>query len=368
MASIFYRKNRGCWFGQATVDGRRVKRKFHPNKKKSEGMFHRWVVELESAKGRHQFDTTITLQEFVDLHYFPWLKGAKSSAMQVREKLTVRTWIEVNGDCRLCKIDRRMAARFQSERRKKVKARTVNHDVGVISFVLKKAVEWKILEVNPLVGLAKLRETQSQPRWLTSEEIDALMTKAPDRLKVILITFLNTGLRKGELIRLEWKDVDLNGAFITVRHKGEVTTKSKKERTVDLNTTVVDALRIHRQKMKSRFGKLPQHVFVTGLGSPMKNNLYRDIRLVFKDAGIEGAKIHSLRHTFGSQAVMAGMDLVTLQKLMGHSDIKTTMIYAHVDRAHMRSEVNRLALGVPKGDKDVASLSAERAKRAGQAG
>ena len=194
------------------------------------------------------------------------------------------------------------------------------------------------------------------------------MAVAPLWLAAVLLVFLNVGLRRGELIRLEWSDVDLVARTLMVRHKGEVTTKSRRERVVDLNDLVVTTLREHRREMRTRLRSLPEHVFVTERGTPLGNNLNRAIGRVHRKAGIEGANVHSLRHTFGAQAVMAGVDLPTLQSLMGHSSITTTMIYAHVDRRHQAAAVNRLALGAPRPSADVASLAEERARRERETG
>ena len=364
MASLFYRKDRGCWYGQATVDGVRKKQKLTANKKESELLLAQWVLDRERQRGLPILVHGMRLKQFYEEVYRPWAAGAKSKAMLKREDLTLRTWYSTIGDLPLSELSKGLAARFQAIRRPTCTARTVNLDTGVISHVLNKAVEWSYLELNPLAGMQKLRETKSAPRWLTSEEIGDLMKKVPERLRAVVITFLNTGLRKGELLRLEWADVDLAGRYLTVRHKGEQTTKGKKERMVDLNDLTVDTLRAHRSEMLATFGELPQWVFVTKLGSPMQANLYRDLKKVFEDAGIKDAKIHSLRHTFGAQAVMAGMDLPTLKQLMGHSDISTTMVYAHVDREHVRKKINCLALGAPQIGSKVASLAEEKAKRA----
>jgi len=207
------------------------------------------------------------------------------------------------------------------------------------------------------VGLKRLPENARTPRWLTSEEIEVLMEAVPDRLRAVVVTFLNTGVRRGELQRLEWSDVDLNGRYLVVRNKAEGHTKSRKERIIDLNDVLLETLRHHRGEMKARFGKVPPKVFVTELGTPLGHNLLRDIRQVYASVGIQDANIHSLRHTFGAQAVMAGIDLPTLQQLMGHAEVTTTMIYVHVSRDHMRAAVNRLALGGRQREADVIPMS-----------
>ena len=77
-------------------------------------------------------------------------------------------------------------------------------------------------------------------------------------------------------------------------------------------------------------------------------------------AGIESATVHTHRHTFGAHAAMAGVPMPTLKERMGHADIKTTMVYVHVDRQHQAEAVNRISLGTPRREANVVPLAAAR--------
>lgn len=362
--TLFYRQDRKCWYGDHTVAGKRHKQRMHPLKREAKRLHARWVSRLEAQRGQRSIDPGLMLREFLDNEYLPWSRGAKSASMVKREDLVFRTWFRLIGNTPLVRIDEWMGARFQTERRKTCAARTVNHDLGVISQTLNRAVSWGRLDRNRLAGCKKLLEVIKEPRWLSREEIDALVAVIPRRLLTLVIVFLNCGLRRREAERLEWSDLDLTARTLTVRHKGEVTTKSRRERVVDLNDMALLTLREHRRAMRAKFRKLPRRVFVTKRGTKIGNNLLRDVKKAYAKAGIEGANIHSLRHTFGAQAVMAGVDLPTLKELMGHASITTTMIYAHVDRRHQAEAINKLALGAPRKTGDVIPLDRERQMRA----
>ncbi len=84
---------------------------------------------------------------------------------------------------------------------------------------------------------------------------------------------------------------------------------------------------------------------VSGVRFSWRKYLYRDIRAIAEKAGIKGMGVHTLRHTFASHLVMAGVDLATVQKLMGHSSITTTMIYAHLAPDHLKAAVEKLKFG-----------------------
>jgi len=370
MATLFFRKDRKCWYGNVVRGRRRVRVRLDPNKRKSQRMLARLVLEEEKAARATglQIDPDLAFDQYTRDRYLPWAKAHKSTSMHKREELAVRTWLRLVGDSPLVAITRWTAESFRTRRiqetskqtKRKPSARTVNADVGMLSFMLGKAVEWGLLETNPLVGLRRLPENKKAPRWLTSEEVSSLLAVVPDRLRVYVLVAINTGLRRGELRRLEWADVDLAERVLMVRHKGDEHTKSRKERVVDLNEVALEALRGHRAVMRKRFRKLPDRVFVTQVGTPLGGNLLRDIKKVYSEAGISGANIHSLRHTFGAHAAMAGIDLPTLKELMGHSDIKTTMIYVHVDREHRRKVVNRLELGRVERGGEVIPMVRER--------
>ena len=364
MATLFYREDRGEYWATGMVNGRRVRRKMHRNRTEAKRRFARFVIELEDLAEAPRVDDRMTLGEFFEREYREWATVHKAASTVGREALVVRTWTEIVGDGPMASISKRMAERFRTVRRTRpsvrtgrpVSARTSNHEVGIVSFMLGKAVEWEILRVNPLAGLKRLPENKKDPRWLTADEVDALMDVLPDRLRAVVVVALNTGLRKGELRRLEWSDVDLRGRVLMVRHKGEEHTKSRKERVVDLNGVAVETLRLHRVAVRKRFGRVPAHVFVTEDGTALGNNLLRDLKDVYADAGIQKATIHTLRHTFGAHAAMAGVPIPTLQKLMGHADIKTTMVYVHVDRRHQAEAVERVSLGSARREGNVVAM------------
>jgi integrase len=373
MATLFYRKDREEYWAHVMVNGRRVRRKLHSNKREAEQRLAKLLLELRGSQRTTQTDDQLTLGDFIEQDYLPWARAHKATATVKREELAMKTWTGVVGDGPMATITRRQAERYRTARRitpskrtgRPLSARSINHDVGVISFVLGKAVEWEILANNSLIGLKRLPENKKAPRWLTSEEVDALMDVLPDRLRAVVVTALNTGLRRGELRRLQWSDVDLQRRVLMVRHKGEEHTKSRKERVVDLNDVAVETLRLHRVATRRTFGKVPVAVFVTEDGTAIGNNLLRDLKAVYKLAGIEAANVHTLRHTFGAHAAMAGVPMPTLKELMGHADIKTTMVYVHVDRQHQAEAVNRISLGTPRREANVVPLAAARGAASG---
>jgi integrase len=212
---------------------------------------------------------------------------------------------------------------------------TVNRELTCLKTLLKKAVEWGKLENNPAETVKKLREKKQKMQMLSAAEADKLIEFAGDDLKPVLIIALNSGMRKGEILSLKWDDVDMKKGFIRIAE-----TKSGKSRNVPINTQVYDTLKKCRNE--SAF------VFY----NPETRNHIKDVKTAFNNAceraNIKGLRFHDLRHTAASWMVEAGVDLVTVSKILGHSSIEMTMRYAHPTDENMRRAVEKLAAKTEK--------------------
>jgi integrase len=158
-----------------------------------------------------------------------------------------------------------------------------------------------------------------------------MINSCDDYLKPIVLTALHTGMRKTEILKLKWKQVDMKNGFI---HLSD--TKSGKRRSIPINETLYKTLKSIDRRLDV------QYVFF----NPKTGKHYNDIKKAFNRA-CEKAKItdfrfHDLRHTFASQLLMGGGDLVVLKEILGHADIKMTLRYSHLASAHMKKAVNIL--------------------------
>jgi integrase len=245
------------------------------------------------------------------------------------------TWVNPNGYPVKSEVD------VSHHTRRGAKAKTINFEVACIGTAFNLAVKWNYLKENPTKGVTKLKvEKSKQPRFLSTEEIDRLLKFAPADLYPIIFTFINTGMRKAELENLQWGDVDLKRRQISIRAKATWLPKTG-ERIIPINDKLLEVLESH----KANANKLTKDSYVFGEpdGSKLKSKLRDQFIRVAKKAAIEDlTKLHTLRHTFASHLVMKGVDLPTVQKLMGHSDIETTMIYSHLAESHLVDAVNKL--------------------------
>jgi integrase len=212
----------------------------------------------------------------------------------------------------------------------KISNATVNRELTCLKTLFNKAVEWGQLEINPAVKVKKLREPKQKERILSSAESEKLIEASSADLKPVLIIALNTGMRRGEILSLRWDDVDLRKGFIFIKDS-----KSGQSRNIPINERVFETLK-----------SLPQNsdfVFF----NPGTNGHIQDVKTAFKGAcrraGIQGLRFHDLRHTAASWMVEAGVDLVTVSKILGHSSIQMTMRYAHPTPENMRRAVSKLS-------------------------
>ena len=216
------------------------------------------------------------------------------------------------------------------------KASTINTELNTIKAALNRAVALGYLPRNPCREVKKLKTPRKQVRFLSSDEVRKLLEAGNGRMRPIVETFLYTGLRRDELTNLTWADVDLQRRVVAVQAKDGWHPKDYEVRHIPM------APRLH-ELLKSLPRKDNPWVFSTSNDGPhLGHILSRDFRKLLKFCGIKGASLHTLRHTFASHLVMKGTDVYTVQKLLGHSSIKTTEIYAHLAPDFLKAAVQKL--------------------------
>jgi integrase len=145
---------------------------------------------------------------------------------------------------------------------------------------------------------------------------------------------LHTGLRQSEQFHLRWENVDFHAGVITVPRS-----KHGEARCIPMNDTARETLRGQTSRLKSPY-VFPSETGETPLDA--RNFVRRVFLPALKEAKIEGLRWHDLRHTFASRLTMAGVDLRTVQELMGHKTTAMTLRYAHLSPAHQLGAVQRL--------------------------
>lgn len=218
----------------------------------------------------------------------------------------------------------------------KVKKVTHNREITSIKTFFSAMVKWGYLPDNRAAGLKKLRLPINLARFLTKEEIKDLLGAADTTTRPIIEMFLYTGLRRNELRFLRWQDVDMANKRVIVQNREGFHTKNYQPRVIPMHPKLFE---IFQEISKAK--KNGQYVFSNRQGD-VRSHISRDVGGVIKEAKLEGVSVHTLRHTFASHLAMAGVPIRTIQILMGHANITTTMIYAHLSPEHLQGAVEKL--------------------------
>ncbi len=228
---------------------------------------------------------------------------------------------------------------------RRVTPRTVNYELCVLRTFFYFLIRERNLQIqNVCARFKQLKDprvkAKRRPPTYRQDELNRILAQCDENEKAIFATFFLTGLREEELCFLTWPDIDLRDrANATLRVSGEgkegFSPKDYEERILPIPLELAEFL-----------GKLPHRskwIFPTKAGN-RQTHLLRRLKEIADAANVTGATLHKFRHTYATRLLESGCDIVTVQKLMGHSDLDTTRQYLDPDAKLMRSAVNKLSL------------------------
>jgi site-specific recombinase XerD len=224
--------------------------------------------------------------------------------------------------------------RWLSSKAEELKAATLNRYRALISLVYRLGMQNGKVQLNPARLVRQRKEDNGSIPFLSTEEEQALRKiihrDYPHREPELDLA-LNTGLRRGEQYQLTWDCIDLERRLLTVRGG-----KNGETRHIPLNDSAIAALR-----KAETYKNGSSCVFLSRGGTRLYSPRFW-FEAAMKDAKVANFTWHCLRHTFASRLVMAGVDLRTVQELMGHKTIQVTVRYAHLAPRHRLAAVQRL--------------------------
>ncbi|MBI4064576.1 MAG: tyrosine-type recombinase/integrase [Elusimicrobia bacterium] len=338
MARIYQRQGQSgrIWYLDYSLGGRRIRKRLGKSKKLAE--LAKADVEVKLERSEIGFaNKDVGLKEFIG-EYLNYSKANKSANTFDRDRRTLKTFYEFVKAERLTAVTVTKIEAYKTFRQNAgAKPATVNRELNSIKAMLTKAVAWGYLAKSPAQSVKKFKEPKRQVRYFTKEEIQKLVENAQSpRLAAIVQILAYTGLRRSELVHLTWDDLDFKKKLLVVQAKNGWQPKDYEVRHIPLNDRLLRVLR-----EVTRNGS--PYIFPNISGATLIGNLLsRDFRRLAKRCGLKNTSIHSLRHSFASHLVMQGVNLYTVQKLLGHSSIKTTEIYAHLAPNYLSSAVSKL--------------------------
>ncbi len=278
--------------------------------------------KLEKAKNR------IRLSKLIE-QYMNWI--TENQKGYSREVTISKHFLEFIGDKYIDSISTWDIEKYKSKRKQDgMKPSTVNRELNMLRSMFNRAVEWGEVEKNPLDGVKKLKPLKAEdyerkPLCLPNDKFHTILKASSPNLKNFLIVAKNTGMRVSELINLRWTDINFEVQQIKVKESKNFT-----QRYVPMNNTVINALEL--------LDKSDEKVF------PYKsrNSVSSTWRKVKERLGFKQYRLHDLRHTFITDLVTSGVDIITIMEITGHKDIRMLKRYTHPTISHKLEAVKKI--------------------------
>ena len=293
---------------------------------------------LERIKHTRKYSTYFGYQRMLERDLLPFLRGVDLTDI-TREKVKALAYASLQ---------------------KGHSSKTVQNLLRGLSSLLSHAVEDELLTVNPALKPGKFLPQVSKRRSVnpfTREEVvtflEAVQFHTP-RYSSFFLCAVRTGMRLGELIALQWGDIDFHGRFIEVQRNCALrrigTPKSGESRRVDMSLELTQSLRNLQTERQleaavNGWSEIPSWVFCNELGNLLDpdNTRKRVFYHTLKKAGIRHLRFHDLRHTFASLLLQQGESPVYVKEQMGHSSIQVTVdLYGHLIPGGNKQAVDRL--------------------------
>ena len=356
MASIFARKRKHgvTWYVQHYVDGKVIQKKVGKSKKMAQ-MVAGEIDARQERKDANLEPRDYDLRQFFQ-EYMDYTRNNASPKYHRRNEITVRHFLGFLEKkhprvSRLSQLNLRLFEEYivwrlgqGKDGGKSIKKRTANLEISALKTFFNKAVKWQYLHDNPLTHVEYLKQDDSKKiRSLTAMEVQKVLDNSPEWFYPILFTMLYSGMREGEVIHLEWNDVDLARGVIHIHKKDFWTPKSSgrgiRERDIALSEELVTFLKMHKLKDKRE----DNWVFHNRDGEQLKPGLRKVFARITQKLGFpEMTQVHALRHTYATFLIKCCKDIAVAQAQLGHSDIRTTMKYADMLSEHQAQAANML--------------------------
>jgi integrase len=281
----------------------------------------------------------VSLREF-ESRYFPFAEARKRPKTLGTERYVWNRFVKGIGVRHLGEINRSVVEGFLNgllaEGKKKS---TANIFLRHLSSMLSQSVQWNLLAGNPCRGISKFRIQEKKVVYLQSEEISKILDAAERHGYNIHLVFalgIYAGLRRNEIANTRWEWFDFENNVIQVTNEDGFETKSGRNRSIPLNEHLKRIL-LRYYEGKGGYIFYPERTTWKGL---IRYDFKKAFDNVCQEVGLEWVTPHVLRHTFASRLAIAGVSLYKISQWLGHADMKTTQIYAHLQASD--SDINNI--------------------------
>jgi integrase len=339
-ASTNYSDN---WYYSLKHKGRKIVKSVAPQKREAEIALAK--VKVEIRENKHFDKAPSTLWKDAIERYQTYMQ-LNLSANTVRSYgVFIRQLTLHFKNYSLDQITPCMVEQYKNTRLTEVGKASVIGELGVLGALYSYCKRLKLVEINPVREVNPVKPNKGRTRFLNEEEIDSLLKESKKyligKLYIAIQIVLHTGLRKDGVLTLKWQEIDFQRNMIKKVVKGG------KEVSIPLSVPLRDVLLTYKRSQKILV--LSPYVLPGRLPGKPLTCVVRGFRKALKGIGITGFHFHDLRHTFASHFIMQTKDLKALQEILGHTDIKTTMRYAHLMEEHLSDAMKVFSEGFMAG-------------------
>lgn len=341
------RKIGKVWYSDLYVGGKRVRTPLSTDRVVAEERLADMIKEREAVRFGHA-PRDVKWETFKQ-KYLDWSKGARAENTYKRDVAAIAALEKFHRPVRLIEVTPELLERWKAARKVAGKGNaTINRDLRSVKALMRKAWEWGYLREWRGASVKKLRETPGRLLFYTVEELARLLQVCRSRFsafydwETICRLGARAGLRRGEIYYLAWEDVRIWQDFdkelgrkvwrgvVSVTPKDGWQPKDSEQRHVPIPEDLALHLRGLKRAGKWVIGERPSLAVMSAF-----------FRKISRKAKLKG-NIHTLRHTYASHLVQAGVDLYVVSQLLGHSDMNQTKIYAHLAPRTLDDAVKRL--------------------------
>jgi len=313
-----------------------------PNKTSAKKWAQRTELEIrENRYSKHSEASKHLMSELIDRYIKQVLPQKRDAKNQERQ---LEVWKEKLGGKRISDVTSAVVVQVRdelaTERIRGTGPRsgaTINRYLAILSHVFTIAVrDWQWSDENPVKGISRLKEAPGRVRYLSDDERHALLNATKDIspiLHCIVVLALSTGARRGEIMGLRWKDVDLK-AGRAILHE----TKNSERRALGVSGLALDLLKQHA-KIRQFDSEL---VFPDSRDGSKPWPLDSTWRKALKKSEIEDFRFHDLRHSAASYLAMNGATTADIAAILGHKTLAMVKRYSHLSDSHVFTVVERM--------------------------
>ena len=334
---IYRRPDSPTWWMSMQVNGQRVRlNTMVEDRQLAEDLFCAWKAEVARTRwlGAPTPDGDHTVAELI-AQYLKMVTPRKSSHSQLRDRIVLERFTTRWGKLLLRDLTTLLIEDYLTERLAHVNFATISKELGVLKAAFRCAIRWGWASHSPFIGIVLNQEGTARTRWLSQDEEQRLLAHCPAWLRDIVIVGLDTGLRPGNLLGVQCAWVQPGATCLIIPR--EQTKTKKLPITIPLTMRATDIIRQYRESACS------EHLFISKAGRPYTcAEVNRALQRTAVKASLSDICVYTLRHTFISRLVQAGVSLPEVAALAGHRDIRMTMRYAHLAPQHLCDSIAAL--------------------------